>query len=220
MVKRKFKTTSEVGNVGLANLNGDLIVAVDTETTGLKSGFHDIIEVAIVPLDAELVQMKKAGERLVYAFDVLIKPKRPHNIDPDAMKVNGIRLDDLELHGRDPFRAAEQFDAWFQSLGLSPGKKLVPLAKNWAFDAGFIKDWLGLECFNAIFHHRVRELSAVINFWNDRAEFQGEKPPFPRQALGMVAATLEVPQERGHRALDDALVTAECYRRLMRRYIK
>jgi DNA polymerase III epsilon subunit-like protein len=208
-----WKTSSKVGNQSLENLNGNVICAIDTETTGLSPGHHDIIEVAVVPLDANLDPMKD-----VIPFDTLIKPKRPQNVDPKAMAVNKIKLEDLEINGLDPWRAGDLFWEWFQKLQLAPGKKIVPLGKNWAFDAGFIKDWLQPQMFNDVFHHRVRELSAVINFFNDRAEFQqpGSKAPFPQQALGDVAARLELNFERqAHRAIDDALMCARVYKKLM-----
>lgn len=215
-----MKPTSKLGNLGLTNLNGELLCAIDSETTGLDAGFHDIIELAIVPLDAQFRQIKEVDGQPLFPFDVMIKMKRPQNVTKEAMTINKIDLADLEINGLEPYRAAELFDRWFENLQLVAGKKLVPLAKNWAFDAGFIKDLLGPETFKARFSHRARELTAALYFFNDRAEFQGGKAPFTRIDLGSVCSVLGIEFTRAHRAVDDALATAECYRRLMHEYIK
>lgn len=213
--KRKgWKTSSKVGNMGLLNLNGHVICAIDTETTGLQAGIHDLIEVAIVPLDAEFKMITD-----IVPFECLLVPKRPQNIDPESMKINKISLDELERRGLDPDRAAQLFSDWFDSLELVPEKKMAPLAKNWAFDAGFLKDWLGVGCFNRLFYHRAREVSSTINFYNDRAEFHNEAIPFPQQDLQSVATRLKVQVDRAHRAIDDALATAAVYRAMMSEHV-
>ena len=38
---------------GLVHLNGNLMAAVDLETTGTQPGYHEIIQIAVVPLDSE-----------------------------------------------------------------------------------------------------------------------------------------------------------------------
>lgn len=195
----------------MISLNDDVLCVIDTETTGLKAGFHDIIEMACVPLDARLEPMQD-----VMYFDCLIKPRRPQNIDPEAMKVNKITEAELELHGLDVWKAADLFVQWFNNLNLVPGKKIQVLAKNWPFDRGFIVDWLEPKTFDSMFHYRVREVSAVVNYINDRYEFAGQKHPFPNTSLAQVKKQLNIPNDRDHRALADALATAEVYRRLMR----
>lgn len=208
------KSTSAVGNRGMPHLNGDVLCVLDTETTGLTAGHHDMIEIVVIPLDAQLEPMKGVPH-----FERLVRPKRPQNVDPTAMAVNKIKLEDLEIHGMDAWRAADQFDDWFQSLELVPGKRIVPMAKNWQFDAGFIGDWLGTETFRSIFHYRARELTAVLHWFNDRADFQSEKAPFPSVKLEDVAGRLGY-KFTAHRAYDDALMTARIYKHLMTRPLK
>jgi DNA polymerase III epsilon subunit-like protein len=38
---------------GLVYLNGNLLASIDLETTGLKAGFHEPIEIAVVPLNSD-----------------------------------------------------------------------------------------------------------------------------------------------------------------------
>ena len=39
---------------GLVHLNGCLMAAVDLETTGTRPGYHEIIQIAVVPLGLRL----------------------------------------------------------------------------------------------------------------------------------------------------------------------
>ena len=202
---------SNIGKLGMIHLNGDLLCAIDTETTGLHPGKNDIIEIAIVPLGEDLKVLQQ-----VPIFHLFMQPGHPENISPEAMKVNKIDLAKLAIEGVDPFTGADLLDRWFANIGLVPGKKICPLGQNWPFDGAFIKSWIGPENFEAIFSHRFRELTSAILFCNDRDYFAHRRIRFPQVNLGAVAKELDVKHARAHTALDDALVLAECYRRMMR----
>lgn len=208
------KSSSKVGNQGLMNLNGHVMCAVDTETSGMKAGYNDIIEVAVVPLNADLRPMPG-----VLPFHTIVRPKMryPDAWTEEAEKVHGHKLEDVMLHGVEPFRAADLFDTWFQRLELAPYKKIAPLGKNWGFDRGFLEDWLGPKTFNGIFWHRVRDLQPVVAYLNDQAEFDGEACPFPQTAQEDIRARLKIAPRKAHRAIDDALVLADCYRAVIKR---
>lgn len=201
-----------VGSRGLVNLNGHVMCAVDTETTGLVAGHNDIIEVAVVPLDAALEPMSG-----VIPFVTLLKPKdrQPDSWTEEAARVHRITKEMLLVNGVDPWRAAELFEKWMERLHLAPGKKIAPLAWNWRFDAGFIEDWLGPKTYNDFFWNRARDGMPVVQYFNDRAEFEGRKPAFPQTSLQEVRARFGIPQSEAHRALGDALTTAKVYRKLI-----
>jgi len=197
----------------LIHLNGNLLCSIDVETTGLIPGFHDIIEVAILPLNSDFTPRKD-----ILPFNVLIKPKRLDNIDPKAMSVNKLDLLQIMREGFDPYFAAELFDKWVEKLKLPLGKQIAPLAQNWPFDREFISDWLGKEGFNLSFFYGVRDLKVAANFINDCFDFRAEPPPFPKQNLSFLCNLLGVQNSRAHRALEDAAATAECYKKLVRKY--
>lgn len=203
---------SRVGNQGLMNLNGHVMCSIDTETTGLTPGKHDIIEFACVPLDADLRPMD------VVPFHTTIRPKMrfPDSVSEEAMNVNGLKIDELLMSGLEPFRAAELFEQWVENLQLAPYKKIAPLGKNWPFDRGFINDWLGPLTTDSLFWHRYRDLSPVALYLNDKAEFDAVPCPFPQTGLGEIRNSLKLPPVKQHRALDDALSVAECYRAMLK----
>lgn len=206
---------SAVANQGMKHLNGDLMCAIDCETTGLVAGHNDLIQVAILPLDGFLEPLKS-----MMPFEVLLQLKRPQNVAEDAMRVNGISLLDLATNGMDPWQAADLLVAWFEKLQLAPGKQIVPLAQNWRFDSAFLLDWLGRETFDLLFSRRHRDTMVAAAFLNDRADFQNVPCPFPHLQLSYLAKHLNVEQLKAHAALDDALTTAKVYAAMMRMFVK
>ena len=57
---------------GLVHLNGCLMAAVDLETTGTRPGYHEIIQIAVVPLDSDFKPLAD-----VRPFYTLVKPNHP-----------------------------------------------------------------------------------------------------------------------------------------------
>jgi DNA polymerase III epsilon subunit-like protein len=197
-------------NMNLIHLNGNIMCAVDVETTGLDVQQHDIVEICVLPLNANLdpIQTK-------FPFDMLLQPGRPQNIDPRATRTHKHKLVELMTSGIEQFKAADLFDEWFEKLDLPFGKKIVPLAHNWPFDHGFIQAWLGIEHFNHYFSPLYRDTMAAAQYFNDRATFHANEIPFNKVTLSYLASQLYVPHEHSHNALNDCLTTAAVYKKLM-----
>lgn len=197
---------------GLMNLNGNVMCSIDFETTGLVAGYHDAIEVAIVPVGMDLRPSKK-----VVPFVTLLRPKDryPDSWTEEAARVHKIKREELAIHGREPFKAADDFEVWVQKLGLGPNKKIAPLAYNWPFDRSFLIDWLCPKTFDFWIWHRYRDALPLVLALNDRAEQDGRDCPFPQTGLQDVRSRLSIPECSAHRALGDALVHIEVYRELM-----
>lgn len=203
---------SQVTNDSLTHLNGDVLCAIDTETTGLEAGHNDIIEVAVVPIDSQLDPMKD-----IVPFVCLIQPKDryPDSWTEEAYKVHGISREHLMKHGVGPWRAADTFEEWFKRLNIAPEKKIVPLGFNYPFDKNFIFDWLGPKTHQLLFGHRYRDVMPVVNYLNDLAAMELRPAPFPQQGLQNIRKYLGVESTVTHRALDDAMTTIKCYKKLM-----
>ena len=117
----------------MIHLNGNILCAVDCETTGLDCNYHDVIEFACCPLDS---QLRPHSEIMPFACQ--IKPRFPERADPRALRVNNLKLADLMVDGVDYHESGDAFIDWFQRLNLREGKKIMPLAQIWSFDKGFI----------------------------------------------------------------------------------
>lgn len=198
----------------MKHLNGDLLCAVDIETTGLDSTKHEIYQIAILPLNGSL--KTHAHHRI---FDIVLRPDNVDDIDWEGMDKNNNRKDVLHAltHGIDQSMGAELLVDWFERLRLPEKKRIVPLAHNWAgIDREFIGKWLGPLTYQSIFHFHYRDLMSAALYLNDRADAQIEQVPFPKVSLQYLCSQLGIERNgRAHTALDDCVVTAECYKKLL-----
>lgn len=195
----------------LLALNGNMMAAMDVETTGLMAGYHEIVQVAIVPLDSDIRPSKEHRP-----FNVLIKPEHPERADKRATKVHGMDMDMLLTNGLDKWRAADMLEEWVHGLDLPFSKKLVPLAHNYPFEKGFISNWLGQETYDALFYYHHRDSQVVGALCNDLASFWGEKIPFNKVSLAVMCKRFGIVNDNAHDALADSLACAELYRALIK----
>jgi DNA polymerase III epsilon subunit-like protein len=194
---------------GMVHMNGNMLCAIDCETTGNVPGEHDIFQVCVLPLTAAIEPWKEFPP-----FDMVMKLKRPENIDPKIYKGSAKeRICKAQISGIDPWRAADLFDEWVGRLKLPFGKQIIPLAHNWPRDREFYLDWLGRETFNQLFSSLYRDTMTAAAFMNDKADMHTEFPvPFSKYDLNWVCKVFNVRREMKHDALCDAIATAEVYK--------
>lgn len=202
----------------MLHLNGNLLAAVDVETTGFIAGFHDLIQVCVLPLNAKLEPLKTTTP-----FYLNLTPKRPENIDRHAMRINRLDAAKLIQNSIDPDVAADMFDEWFERLNLglagSKHKKLMPLWSNGGFDKSFLLDWLGKEHYNHYFHFHERDTQALALSMNDRFDFHVEQIPFPKVGLNYLASCFGIENENAHDALSDCITTAKVYKAMLTMFL-
>lgn len=194
----------------LLHLNGNILCAVDVETTGFVPGHHDIWQIAILPLD-NLIKPAKG----IIPFYLDLKVKRPENINKKAVKLNRTDFYTRQLRAIDPWEAADMLDEWVQKLNLPMRKGICALASNWPFDRSFIIDWLGHESFQQFFSPWYRDTMVSATFQNDIADHRGNRIEYPKVGLASLGGRLKVKNEKAHDALQDCIATAEVYRRLI-----
>lgn len=195
----------------LINLNHNMLAAVDVETTGLLCGYHEIVQIAVVPLDSDI----KPSDKL-RPFYINIRPEFPQRQQSEAGRVHDLNLEDLSVTAVGQEKAADLFDEWFVSLELPYKKKLTPLAHNWAFERGFLSHWLGLKTMDDIFHPHARDTMLLATSLNDAAAWHGRPCPFKRVSLTALCERFGVINHNPHDALADALACANVYREFIR----
>ena len=195
---------------GLVAINGNLLASVDLETTGRRPGHHEIIQIAVVPLNSDIRPLE--GVRPFYHN---IRPLHPERADGKATQVHGIKIEDLILHAPHPGKVADLLREWWERLDLPAGKTLVPLAHNWAFESAFLTAWLGIDEKQTLFHSHARDAFLLALSLTHRAAFAGEKPPCNKVGLGSLCKHFHVTNETPHDALSDALAEAEVYRAMV-----
>ena len=192
------------------HLNGNILCAVDVETTGLIAGFHDPWQIAILPLDN---MIKPTRDILPFYMNLTVK--RPENIDKRAIKLNNIDFYQLQQRSIDPWMGADQFDTWFEALKLPCYKRIMPLGSNYMFDRGFLIDWLGQESYDQFFHFHFRDTQVAALYDNDYESSRAEKINYHHVGLNALCGKLGIVNQKKHDALQDCVATAEVYRRML-----
>ena len=161
--------------------NGAVFTAFDTETTGLKPEFHNVIEIGAVRFD-------KSG--VIARYNVLIKPPKP--VPAEITKINNISNQMLENMPGFSQRAGD-------FLRFIQGSYLI--AHNAPFDVSFINAELK-RCNLPNLQNEILD-TVVIS----RQAF----PQFPKFNLQFLAQNLNINVKNAHRAEDDARVCMELF---------
>lgn len=199
----------------MVHWNSNEVAVIDVETTGLQAGYHEIIQIAIVMLDSNFDVRTD-----VMPFQLKLKPDHPERVAKQAMRVNGLNLEDLMAKGIPQVEAVDLFIQWYESLDIPYNKsgynqcKIIPLGQNYAFDKGFIQSWLGLETYDRYFHYHHRDTMIAAHFVNDCYAMKAEDVPFAKTNLKWLCKKLNITNARAHDALQDCIATAQVYKRL------
>lgn len=94
---------------------------IDTETTGLKAGYHEVTEISIIRC-ADLVQ--KTWN---------IKIKYPKRVSPQALAATGNTIEELLGRGKYIEEVAEAVEKFLQEDGAKPDERVM-IAHNATFD--------------------------------------------------------------------------------------
>lgn len=190
--------------------NGNLMVAVDIETTGADTTRHEIIQVAMLPIGHNLEPVKD-----IKPFYTNIAPMHPETADPESTRVHKLDLDELMIHAPSSDRVQENFYKWVESIELAFDRRLIMLAHNVSFETKFISHWLGQSTYDRYFNNQSRDSMHTALTINDMAFARGCKPPFDRVSLTWLADHFGIPHEQAHDALADCVTCAKVYKKLL-----
>jgi DNA polymerase III epsilon subunit-like protein len=105
-------------------MDGIKFYTIDTEETGLQTGFHDLIEISIIRFD-DRMQMTR-----------IVKAKNPKNASFDALVITGKKMSDL-YKGIECEQMITEVNEFFEQDGLTPNHRCI-VAHNAPFDRRFI----------------------------------------------------------------------------------
>lgn len=200
--------------VSMIHWNGDQVCAIDCETTGTNPSYHEIIQIAVLPLHSDFTIRKD-----IMPFCVNLKPDFPERIDMEAIGVSRVALPDLINSGIDRIAAIDLLDQWIDKLKLVytrgyKRKRIRPLGHNYGFDKSFIMQWLGEEQYNEWFSYVEYDSMSSANYINNHCAMNNVKIPFTRVSLSQLCNVFNIDHSGAHDALEDCRMAAEVYRQL------
>jgi DNA polymerase III epsilon subunit-like protein len=196
------------------HLFGNMYATVDVETTGLDPSWNEIVQLACVPLNADLEPLEE-----VLPFNMFIKPLFEERLAPELQGKKLYRhcID----HGYPAETVFKLFEEWHSKLPLSYGSygkrnRLVPIGHNYPFDMAFLKTAIGATMYDSLFHFHFRDTMISAAYVNDIFAFQGKLAPYSKLSLTQLCQKLEIEQHSAHDALDDCYTTAKVYRKMIK----
>lgn len=177
----------------------------DTETTGLDSHLHDVIEISMYRLGDESDNAQKTW---------CLKPLTPETIDPGASRVNGHKLDDL-LHktkeGRERYLEATKvlvdIENWMAEDGL-PAEKRFLIGQNIGFDKERLEQlWIKCNTKDSFPIGRRTMDTMIIELFFDFCKGQFAEG----YSLNQIIKKYGVKNEKAHSAAADVKATKEVF---------
>lgn len=196
-------------------LNNRIYIVADFETGGLKSGWHEPIELAAVAIDPYKLEVIKDSE-----FCSLMRPLYPERLEPKALEVNKRTKEELLADTvPHPKSVWTDFCQYAKNYNPKNNKWGAPIlvGHNIPFDFGFMnvlaKEYkLGYD-----------ETSDQCNlFWENKDTkdlmflfFEGTDE-MPNLKLDTIRDYMGYSKENAHSALPDVIFTAEIWIRYLK----
>jgi hypothetical protein len=187
-----------------------LLCAISLRTTGNIPYFHDLCQICIMPLDAEIRPIKKL---IPFLCDIV--PKQPDHIDHKTMTVRREDLSRVCRTGIPFIESGDLFINWFEKKWRIRKKKITPLLYDYPSKWGFIQNWLD-DFFPDYFNRQYRDPLATAMFLNDYADVMVQKSYFGGLGFGALCSRLDIFWEKGQDLLRDCMCLGDVYRRMVR----
>lgn len=190
----------------------DYVIYVgDTETTGLDSRLHDVIEFSLYRLND--------GAQKTWC----LKPLFPENIDLGSLRINGHKLEDLRHEtkaGRerylDPVKMIVDIENWLMEDGV-PTENRVLCGQNIAFDRDFLQQlWEKCQSKDSFpFGRRTMDTMQIEFFldWCKGSMAEG-------YSLNNLVKKYGVKNEKAHTAAADVKATKEVFEKQVETFKK
>jgi len=178
-----------------------VIYVADVETTGLDNRINDVIELSLHRMTDDVQKTW------------CIKPFNPDAIDPDSLRINGHKREDL-LHqtkeGRerylDPVKLIVEIENWTMEDGAPTANRILA-GQNVGFDVGFLEQmWIKAKARDSFPFSVKRQLDTMqIEFFMDlcRGKFA------EGYSLNNLSKKYGLKNEKAHTAAADVKVTKD-----------
>jgi hypothetical protein len=192
--------------------NHNIFASVAIHTNGLDFTKNEIINICVLVLDSAF-----QPSREVKPFWSSMQPRRPRDYDAENLPVPKEEYFKILTESLDADTMADLFEEWWERLGLRRGKKIEPVAYDWARTEPFLTNWLGHLHMKHFFSRNVRDVRAMALLENDKADFHIRQCPFPEpHKLQAVSRASKISRVQPHNVLQDAMVVAGCWRNVLK----
>ena len=175
-------------------MTDEVLICVDVETAGPFPARY-----AMLSIGACLV--KDIGE----TFYVELKPDKT-DVEPDALAISGLIMDDLQRNGTEPGKALLDFEKWVKKV-VPQGNRPVLVAFNASFDWMFIHDYFLRYLGRNPFGHSALDIKAYFMGQTGSKWSEPSMQHISKHFLDEVRLT--------HNALRDAQDQAEVFRKIL-----
>ena len=176
---------------------------IDTETTGLSPRFNVCLTVGLLSIEVEKNHLEILDQNHIF-----IKHKN-YNINPQALKVNGINIEEHDLHAISPNKACAKINNFLSKNSL---QEIPIVGHNIGFDKGFLSALFAQSDKTPLFHHQSED---TMQIWRNLQK-QNIIPPQLRANLGTLANHFQINYEKAHDALADCKITAQVYHKMLK----
>jgi len=182
------------------------VLFIDTETTGLKPDQHKLLSIGLVVWKNGLILNPQ--EVLIWDED------DGKDVDPEAMGVNKIDLDNHRLLAGTPKEAVREIQSYMEK-NLQTKGRVVLGGHNTGFDVGFIEKLMGYDLYDGLFMRRTVDTSVILRFLYHVGLLKSDIGSL-ENALRYFGFSDEA-LKGAHTAKVDALNTAKLYNKLLGR---
>lgn len=173
----------------------EVLICVDVETAGPIPARYAMLSIgACLISDIET------------SFYVELKPDRDE-VQPEALAVSGLMMDDLRRDGVDPKEALEAFEDWIHDV-VPEGDRPVLVAFNAPFDWMFINDYFHRYLDRNPFGHSALDIKAYFMGQSGGKWSETSMQHISRHFLEEIRLT--------HNALRDAQDQAEIFQKILK----
>ena len=187
------------------------ILWLDTETTGLDTVKHDVIEIACL-IDIDGAEKER--------FHSLVRPFNPENASLDALAIHGHGMEEIKAfpeHGLVHKKLTDWMGRWVDKYDKED--KFFPAGQNVRFDVDMLKSFFwksGDKYFGSWFGYHGIDLASVAAFFHlaGRIDLK-DKDGKVSAKLESIARAVGLKQKEPHNAMDDVLLTRRIFYKLV-----
>ena len=196
------------------NCFGHRIASIAAERGGSDPSFHELTQIAIIPLGNDYGLLKGKAP-----FHVYIKPVYPERLDREGVPIRKAVYERI-MDGISRDDAIAALESWVKSLSLGFTQKgwprrIMPLGCEYNQDYSFIVNWLGPTLYNELFHNHTRDVMSLAISINDYEAFRMRETPFRNMNLTQLCGQLDVEYYNKHDCLSEAVSIAKLYCKLL-----